>query len=129
MKILIAEDDKISEILMINYLKEFGECIPAENGKKALDLFTEAFEEDPFDLVCLDIMMPIMTGQETLTKIRELEEKHNITGLDRVKIIMVTALDQRDEVMTAFKSGCESYLVKPVSKNDIRKALKDLELL
>jgi two-component system chemotaxis response regulator CheY len=126
MRILIAEDDKVSEILMKNYLKNYGECITAENGVKALNLFVESFDEKPFDLVCLDIMMPVMTGIEALKKIREFEESRKVTGLDHSKIIMVTALDQKSEVMEAFKSGCEAYIVKPISKADIKKALENL---
>jgi two-component system chemotaxis response regulator CheY len=126
MRILIAEDDKVSEILMKNYLKDYGECIVAEDGEKAYNLFTEAFHEKPFDLICLDIMMPVMSGQEVLKKIREYEQARSVSGLDHVKIIMVTALNLKDEIMEAFKSGCESYIVKPASKPDIEKALKDL---
>jgi two-component system chemotaxis response regulator CheY len=128
MRILIAEDDKVSEVLMTNYLKSYGECITAENGETALKLFIEAFDENPFQLVCLDIMMPVMTGLEALKKIREFEAANNITGLDHSKIIMVTALDQKDEVMEAFKSGCEAYIVKPISKTDIKKALESLDI-
>lgn len=128
MKILIAEDDKVSKILMTNYLKEFGECVVADNGEKAVNLFKEAYPNNRFDLVCLDIMMPIMTGHDALKAIREFEAQNGITGLDRTKIIMVTALDQKDEIMQAFNSGCESFLIKPVSKKDIVNAIKDLEL-
>lgn len=128
MKILIAEDDKVSEILMKNYMKVYGECHMVDNGKKALDAFIEAFHTDPFDLICLDIMMPVMTGQEALREIRLFEQKNGRTGLDQTKIIMVTALDQKDEIMEAFNSGCESYIIKPVSKSDIEKAVKDMGL-
>lgn len=128
MKILIAEDDKVSEILMNNYLKGFGECHMVNDGKQAYDAFIEAFHTFPFDLICLDIMMPVMTGQEALKKIREYENKNGRTGLDQTKIIMVTALDQKDEIMEAFNSGCESYIIKPVSKSDIAKAINDLGL-
>lgn len=128
MRILIAEDDKVSEILMKNYLKDYGECVVANNGETAVTIFKESFTNQPFDLVCLDIMMPIMTGQEALKAIRSFESENGISGLDRTKILMVTALDQKDEIMEAFNSGCESYIIKPVSKHDIVKALKDLEL-
>lgn len=126
MRILIAEDDKVSEILMKNYLKTYGDCVTAENGQKALNIFINDFDENPFDLVCLDIMMPVMTGLEALKKIREFETSKNIKGLDHAKIIMTTAIDQKSEVMEAFKSGCEAYIVKPISKSDIKKALENL---
>lgn len=126
MRILIAEDDKVSEILMKNYLKTYGDCVTAENGQKALNIFINDFDENPFDLVCLDIMMPVMTGLEALKKIREFETSKNIKGLGHAKIIMTTAIDQKSEVMEAFKSGCEAYIVKPISKSDIKKALENL---
>lgn len=126
MRILIAEDDKVSEILMKNYLKNYGECVTADNGEKALNIFMSEFDENPFSLICLDIMMPVMTGLEALKKIREFENSKNITGLDHAKIIMTTALNQKAEVLEAFKSGCEAYIVKPISKSDIKKALENL---
>jgi two-component system chemotaxis response regulator CheY len=71
-------------------------------------------------------MMPNMNGHEALGCIRQIEEKHNISGLDCVKVIMTTALNDRKNIMVAFKEGCETYIVKPVIKD---KLLAEMEKL
>ena len=58
MRILIAEDDRISRTFMKEFMKEYGKCDVAVDGMEALDLFMDAVKkEDPYRLICLDIMM------------------------------------------------------------------------
>ena len=62
MKILIAEDDPATQKLMQRYLASHGTCTLAVNGQEAVDAFMEALnQKKPFDLLCLDIMMPLMS--------------------------------------------------------------------
>ena len=119
MKCLIVEDEFTSRKLLQVYLSDYGNCFVAVNGHEAVEAFREALEEnEPYDLICLDIMMPEMDGHETLKAIRRIESEHGIAGLDGVKVIMTTALEDSKDVMGAFKSGCEAYLVKPVEKEN-----------
>lgn len=127
MKILIVEDDFTSRKLLLALLSSYGECDVAVNGEEALVAFDAATDDgDPYSLVCLDIMMPVMDGQETLAEIRNRESLAGVQGLDGVKIIMTTALDDSQNVMTAFRSQCEGYLVKPIGKADLTKLLTSL---
>ena len=73
--------------------------------------------------------MPEMDGQEVLKKIRNLENFKDIYGSDCVKIIMTTALDDSENIRTAFREQCESYLVKPINKAKLIKALEDFSLI
>lgn len=130
MKSLIIEDDFICRRLLQKILSEYGECDITVNGKEAIEAFELSYKEKkPYDIVCLDIMLPEMDGQEILKKFRKIEEDMGITGLDVVKVLMVTALGDKDNIMNAFKSGCEAYIVKPIEKNKIINEIKKLGLL
>ena len=131
MKILIVEDDFGSRIAMQKMLSPYGECEVAVNGKEAVGAFTGCLEAGiPYDLICLDIMMPEMNGREALCLIREKEGSFNIALRDEVKIVMMTALDTPKDVIDAYyNGGCTSYLVKPILKDDVLKMLTELKLL
>jgi len=127
MKCLIVEDDFVSRKLLQTYLKEYMDCFIAINGSEAIKAFESALEnEEPYDFVCLDIMMLEMDGHKVLKKIREIESTYNIVGSDGVKVIMTTALADSVNVKEAFRNGCEAYLVKPIRKD---KLLLEIERL
>ena len=109
MKALIVDDELINRVLLSRYLTDFFEADVCENAKEAMDKFSLALEEgQPYDLLCLGIMMPDVNGKELLTKIRDYEEKKGILGKDGVKVIMATALSDANEIMDSFRAGCES---------------------
>ena len=84
---------------------------------------------EPYDLICLDIMMPEMDGQEALKEIRQMEEKAGITGSDFTKIIMTTALADKANVVKADSRGCDYFLVKPIQKAKLQEELRKLKLI
>lgn len=130
MRTLIVEDDFTARKLLQIYLREVGDCFVAVNGKEAVEAFAQGLTDDePYDLICLDIMMPEMGGIEALKIIREIEEQHGINGLEKVKVIMTTASDQPGHIFSAFRSGCEAYIVKPVRKSKLFEEMQDLGLL
>lgn len=130
MKILIAEDEFISRTLLTEMLSDYGVCHVAANGREAIEAVESSINEERYDLVCLDIMMPEMDGQEVLSKIRSLEEKQGLTGDDTIKVIMTTALDDSTNIMQAFTKGhCEAYLTKPINKEQLVEHLKELNLI
>lgn len=74
MRILLAEDDFVTRKFMTNFLSKYGECDVTVDGMEAVDAFMMAMEEDnPYDLVCLDIMMPGLNDVDTLRSIRKQE--------------------------------------------------------
>lgn len=130
MKSLVVDDDFFSRRILQSIMAQYGECHIAVNGKEAVYAFNQAVaEEAPYDVVCLDIMMPEMDGQEVLRKIRETESKKNILGSDTAKVIMTTALDDSENIKTAFRDQCEAYLIKPIAKSKIVAILQDFGLI
>jgi two-component system, chemotaxis family, chemotaxis protein CheY len=131
MKILIVEDEITSRKLMQSMLAPYGECFTASNGKEAVEAFKAAVDEEaPFDLICMDIMMPEMDGQEALKKIRALERQKEITTSDEVKVVMITALDDPKNVVEAYyKGGATSYVPKPIDRQLFINLLRNLDLI
>jgi two-component system, chemotaxis family, chemotaxis protein CheY len=132
MKILIAEDAPVNQLLLTTFMKSYGECKVASDGRAAVELFQESLRQDGqrFDLVCLDIMMPEMDGHAALELMRKMETEKGIAAADRVKVIMITALDDSENIMQALVKGqCEGYLTKPVSKVRMQEQLVELGLI
>ena len=127
MRILVVEDDFISRRLLCRYLESFGECDVAVNGNEALAAVRQALTaEDPYDLVCLDIMMPGLSGQETLQELRKIEAERGV--VNGAKVIMTTALEDKESVAKAFAASADGYVTKPVDKRRFVETLKDLGL-
>ena len=88
MRILLAEDDYVTRKAMDSFLSKYGECDVTVDGMEAVDAFMLALEEEePYDLVCLDIMMPVMDGYQALMGIRNLEKERNIPPQKQAKVI------------------------------------------
>jgi two-component system chemotaxis response regulator CheY len=127
MRILIAEDDFYSRKLMLACLSPVGVCDVAANGLEAWEAFTDALDEGkPYDLICLDIMMPEMDGQEVLKKIRDEEDKRQIDRHSRSKILMVTALDEMKVIMSSYHSLCDGYIMKPIEHAMLLEKIREI---
>ena len=130
MRILLAEDDFATRKFMISFLSKYGECDVTVDGMEAVDAFMMALEDDePYDLVCLDIMMPVMDGYQALMGIRNLEKERNISQDEGVKVIMTTALNDEQNVKMAFDLGCTIYSGKPIDKARFEQAMQKLGLI
>lgn len=135
-RLLVVEDDMDVALMLKEYLSKEGyELLIANNGQEALKIL----RENHIDLVLLDVMMPIMDGHETLSKIR---------GFSSVPVIMLTAKGQQFDKVIGFKKGCDDYIVKPfdlielslrvkailrrgninIVSNDLVKEYKDLKI-
>lgn len=130
MRILIAEDDLVSRKMLSKFLSSYGQCDITVDGMEALEAFMLAWdEEDPYDLICLDIMMPELDGLRTLKTIRDLEREKDVEDNKRVKIIMTTALDNVGTVQEAFETGSEAYAAKPLDLAKLEDVMKRLNLI
>ena len=130
MRILLAEDDFVTRKSMVSFLSKYGECDVTVDGMEAVDAFMMALEDgEPYDLVCLDIMMPVMDGYQSLMGIRNLEKERNIPEDKAVKVIMTTALNDEKNVNMAFELGCTIYSGKPIDQDKFEQALKKLDLI
>lgn len=130
MKILIAEDDPVSLIFMKKFLEKYGQCDVAVNGVEAVDAFSEAQKEKkPYDLVCLDIRMPKLDGIGVFKAMREMEKQIGIDSNNRAKIIMTTAVNDRDIITAASDAGCEAYVWKPIEMERFIVVMQNLGLI
>jgi len=130
MKTLIVEDDFTCRFLLNKLLDGFGQSHIAVNGKEAVAAVRAALDSgEPYDLICLDIMMPEMDGQMALTQIRQLEEEWAIQSSQGAKIIMTTALGDIKNVSKAFHGLCDAYLTKPIIKTKLIDTLQSLKLI
>ncbi len=146
MKFLITDDEIHNRVIMERILSSFGSCDLAVNGQEAVEAFELALmDEEPYDLICLDIMMPVMDGQETLKRIREVERRQQLKKQLQMErgsgsaspmepatthIFMVTALETQEEVVEAFfHGGCTDYLTKPITRDRIVEKLRKYDLI
>ena len=130
MKISLAEDDFASRKFMDKQLSRYGECDVMVDGEEAVDAFMMALEDDePYDLACLDVMMPVMDGYQVLKAIRNIEKQKKIPKDKCVKVVMTTALYEERNVKMAFDLGCEAYVGKPIDVEKFEKVLKKLDLI
>ena len=131
MRILIVEDEFVSRRVIKEYLSPYGDCDVVVDGEEAIEAFRLAWDEgDPYDLICLDIMMPNMNGQEALKKMREIEKELGVKSPGEAKIIMVTALDDPKSVVEAFyKGGATSYIVKPLDRAKLIQEIRSFGLI
>ena len=130
MRVLIVEDEFSARMVIQRILSEYGECDIAVDGEEAINAFRLAWEEkDPYDLICMDIMMPNIDGQEALKEIREMEKNMDVKAREEVKVIMITALGDVKTVVGSFKEGATAYIVKPINKQNLLEEVRKLGLI
>jgi two-component system chemotaxis response regulator CheY len=122
MKALIVDDCMIARKLLVVALETSARSDQAGDGMQAVQMVEQALAEGtPYDLICLDLTMPGMSGHETLREIRAKEEQ-SATG-SRATVFMITASSSPDDMLEALLSGsCDDFLTKPV----MSKTLVDL---
>ena len=115
LKILIAEDDKELRQLFSHVLIKNGYTVTGvSNGQQALD----AMENDFFDLIISDIMMPVMDGY---TLVRQLRDSGNT-----IPVLMITAKDAFDDMRLGFQFGVDDFMVKPINISEMVLRVKAL---
>ncbi|MCD4676825.1 MAG: response regulator [Desulfobacula sp.] len=116
LKILLAEDNIINQKVVSIMLEKLGHSITiAGDGRQTLNLY----EQEPFDLILMDIQMPVMDGEEATRKIRSLEKKSKT----HIPIIALTANAMKGDKERYLKSGMDGYVAKPLQKTGLLKAI------
>jgi two-component system chemotaxis response regulator CheY len=125
LKSLIVEDDFTSRLLLQTFLARYGECHIATNGREAVTAFSTALaSESPYHVICMDILMPEMHGNEAMRQVREMEHARGVFPGRGVKIIMTSGVKEVRQVFQSFDETCDAYLFKPI---DTRKLVKELQ--
>ncbi len=114
-EILVAEDNVVNQKLMLSFLKKLGySAMAVKDGKEAV----EALEKKAYDLIFMDVRMPLMDGIEATKTIRDTAS--NVKCHD-VVIIAATAHAKKEDCLNA---GMNGYLEKPIKKDDIRHVIE-----
>lgn len=122
-KVLLVDDNSMTINLISTMLKSHGvtNLQASFHGHDALKKINEAREESaPFDMVFLDWNMPDISGYEVLSQCRQNSQN------DRTAFIMLTAENQKRSVLEALKAGATSYIIKPLSQDDLGKRLSQV---
>jgi len=130
MRILIAEDDSTSRDFIFKFLKRYGECDMAVDGFEALDAYLISVKENQsYDLLCIDIMMPKFDGLKVLKAIRDIEIQRKISREKRAKIILTTALDKAHIAQNSSEFDYDAFISKPINTSKLIEILHDLGLI
>ena len=131
MKALIVDDDFYSRNMIHEILRPVAQCDIAVNGEEAIEAFRRGMDAgEAYDLICLDLLMPELDGQQALREIRAIEKEFDIAPHDEVKVIVTTMLDDEKETHDAFfLGGATSYLVKPIDEQKLMNEVKSLGLV
>lgn len=110
--ILVVDDDKeIAELVGIHLREEGYEVYKAYSGKEALEIF----KQERIDLVILDVMMPVMDGNQVCSKIRD---------TSAVPIIMLSAKDAEMDMVSSLYQGADDYVTKPFRPMELMARVK-----
>jgi len=113
LNILLVDDNPDNRLLVNAYLKKLPYVLEeAENGEEAVEKFMRSY----FDIVLMDVQMPVMDGREATRKIRAWEKQQ---GKRPVPIIALTAHAIKEEIDMCIEAGCDSHLSKPVKKSTL----------
>ncbi len=119
LRLLLVEDSEDNRLLIRSYLKKFPcEIDIAENGRVGV----QKFKDKSYDLIIMDMHMPVMDGYAATSEIRRLE-KETRAGDKPVPIIALTANALKEDQQKSFEAGCDTHLTKPIRKADLLKEL------
>lgn len=118
-RLLLVEDNDFNREIALSILNEYGFVVDiAENGKEAVDIIASSKHGD-YDLVLMDIQMPIMNGYEATRNIRNLDDP----VLSSVPVVAMTANAFDEDRKTALESGMNGFISKPINMSDVLDAL------
>ena len=118
LRLLLVEDSPDNQVLVSSYLKQTGHSLDiADNGA----IGVEKFKNHPYDVVLMDIQMPVLDGYGATKSIREWERNHD---LPPIPIIALTAYALKEETEKIFQAGCTTHITKPVKKTTLLEILQ-----
>ena len=123
LKILLVEDNLLNQRVVTFSLKKYQhDVVIANNGVEAI----EKFSSDSFDVILMDIMMPVMDGLEATVKIREIEKTQAMAR--KTPIIALTANTMDNDKEKCISYGMDDFLAKPFDLEKLHLIFQDLEI-
>jgi len=123
-KILVAEDNSINIQVARFILSPLASDLDfVMNGQEAV----EHYLKNKYDLILMDVVMPVMDGYEATQKIRQIELERGKE--ERIPIIAMTANNMYEEIQKCLKTGMDGFLSKPFNTQDVSNVLNTLEQL
>jgi two-component system chemotaxis response regulator CheY len=120
MKALVVDDDLITRIVLQEILSGYADVHSCVDGNEAVLAYRRALGRgEPYDLICMDVLMPVMGGIEALKLIRREEERYSPLRPRLTKVIVTTAADDKETINRAFRELCDAYVVKPIDTGEI----------
>jgi two-component system chemotaxis response regulator CheY len=130
LRALVVEDELTSRIILQDLLSKYGVCHVAVNGKEAVEAFRSALLAGKgYDLICMDIHMPVMDGTDAVRQIRSIEESLGTYSSEGAKIFMTTSIQDVRTIATSFKALCDTYLFKPIHSAELNGHLRAFRLI
>lgn len=128
---LIVDDSRYQRYLIIQALGDRFTPDEAADGREALTLFQRALTTGPaYDLIVMDILMPVLSGHDALAGIRRQEEAAGLSPDNRTPAVMLSSLDDPGNMLRAqFESGAQAYVTKPFTAKTLLEALSSLGLV
>ena len=133
MNILLVEDVEISRMVTENILRRFSEVTfidNAKNGfeaiKKTLDLYKKGKK---YDVIFMDIIMPITSGYQALESIRKYEKDNYIEENNRSKIVILSSLNTKEEIENGLRIGANKVFIKPINYENIKSLFEEWNMI
>lgn len=134
LRFLVVEDDFTSRQMLIAFLSQYGECHAAKDGLEAIHAFSQSYEQDPpqpYDLICMDIVMPGMQGTLASKTLREIERGKGVEGTEQESIIVMTSAvqDTATIIRACYECGANYYFVKPLDFAQMERQMRKFQLI
>lgn len=130
---LVVDDDFAARKIFVAFLSKFMPCYVAKDGVEAIQAVTESLsgQTPPFDLIVMDVMMPNIDGLQACKAIRQIEQSKNVASFaTESKIFIASTLsDDKTMLKAVYECGADTYLIKPVSFDDLRRQLVRYRLI
>ncbi len=118
-QILAVDDNQDIRELVVQMLSSEGyDILTAKDGVEALEIM----KSRTFDIVLLDVMMPVKSGIEVLTEMRSSKDSQ----IKNLPVVMITAKSMIDDIETALSAGATSYIVKPFRAAALKQKIRDI---
>ena len=116
-KILLAEDEEVLRMLVVDTLEDEGhDIVETSDGEEAL----KRMEEEAFDLIILDYMMPMLTGLEVIEHMKLIPERKDS------KILMLSAKSQKADQERVLQAGATHFMAKPFSPMELARKVEEI---